>query len=99
MGVSIHEGWMYGDSAAFRGLQESALRAIIKNKSPMLVIMGTGAGKSLLFMLLARTVSAGTTVVVTPLISLQDDLADRCRRGHFMHELGFPQGQDAGPAS
>jgi superfamily II DNA helicase RecQ len=50
------------------------------NKSPILVIMGTGAGKSLLFMLPARSVSAGTTVVITPFISLQDDLADRCRR-------------------
>jgi superfamily II DNA helicase RecQ len=47
-------------------VQESALRAIMKNKSPILVIMGTGAGKSL-FMLPARSVSAGTTV-----ISLQD---------------------------
>jgi RecQ family ATP-dependent DNA helicase len=71
---------MYGDGAAFRGLQESVLRAIIKNKSPILVIMGTGAGKSLLFMLPAKSVGIGTTVVITPLVSLQDDLAERCRR-------------------
>lgn len=81
-GISIHEELerIYGDRAEFRGLQEPALRAIMKNKSPIVVIMGTGAGKSLLFMLPAKSVSAGTTVVITPLISLQDDLADRCRR-------------------
>jgi RecQ family ATP-dependent DNA helicase len=81
-GVSIHEELerMYGDGAAFRGLQESALRAIMKNKSPILAIMGTGVGKSLLFMLPAKSVGIGTTVVITPLVSLQDDLAERCRR-------------------
>ena len=40
---------MLGDDAEFRGLQEPALEAIMKNKSPILVVMGTGAGKSLLF--------------------------------------------------
>jgi RecQ family ATP-dependent DNA helicase len=81
-GVDIHAELeqMYGDGAGFRGLQEPALRAIMKNKSPIVVVMGTGAGKSLLFMLPARSVGAGTTVVITPLISLQEDLAGRCRR-------------------
>jgi superfamily II DNA helicase RecQ len=40
---------MLGDEAEFRGLQKLALEAIMKNKSPILVVMGTGAGKSLLF--------------------------------------------------
>jgi len=40
---------MLGDQAEFRGLQKPALEAIMENKSPILVIMGTGAGKSLLF--------------------------------------------------
>jgi superfamily II DNA helicase RecQ len=81
-GVDIHEELeqMYGDGAEFRGLQEPALRAIMKNKSPILVIMGTGAGKSLLFMLPARSIGTGTTVVITPLVSLQNDLARRCQK-------------------
>jgi hypothetical protein len=95
-GVSIHEGWMYGDRAAFRGLQESALRAIMRTRVRCWSSWAPGRA-SLLFMLPATSVSAGTMVVVTPLISLQDDLTDRCRRGHFMPGLGFPQGQDAGP--
>ena len=52
-GVDIHKELeqMLGDQAQFRGLQEPALQAIMKNKSPILVIIGTGARKSLLFML------------------------------------------------
>ncbi|KAG9241062.1 P-loop containing nucleoside triphosphate hydrolase protein, partial [Calycina marina] len=71
---------MFGDRAEFRGLQEPALRAIMKGKSPILVIMGTGAGKSLLFMLPAKCVSNGTTIVITPLVSLQNDLVERCQK-------------------
>jgi len=39
--------------------------------------MGIGAGKSMLFMLPASC-STGVTVVVVPLISLRDNLKDRC---------------------
>jgi len=46
---------MLGDQAEFRGLQKPALEAIMENKSPILVIIGTGAGKSLLFQLPARS--------------------------------------------
>jgi superfamily II DNA helicase RecQ len=40
---------MLGEQAEFRGLQELALKAIIRNKSLILVVIGTGASKSLLF--------------------------------------------------
>jgi superfamily II DNA helicase RecQ len=39
--------------------------------------MGTGRGKSLVFMLPALT-SMGVTVVVVPLLALKSDLRDRC---------------------
>jgi superfamily II DNA helicase RecQ len=76
---------MLGDKARFRGLQEPVLQAIMKHKSPILVIIGTGAGKSLLFILPARSMSTGTTVVVSPLISLQDDLVDRCHKAGILY--------------
>jgi hypothetical protein len=41
--------YMLGEQAKFRGLQEPALEAIMRNESPVLVVMGTGASKSLLF--------------------------------------------------
>jgi hypothetical protein len=40
-----------GEQAKFQGLQKPALEAIIRNKSLILVVMGIGAGKSLLFQL------------------------------------------------
>jgi superfamily II DNA helicase RecQ len=51
------------------------LQAIIRNKSLILVIIGTRASKSLLFILPAKSVSIGTIVVITPLVLLQDNLA------------------------
>ena len=39
-------------------------------QSPVVAIMGTGCGKSVLFMLPAIVAPSGVTVVVTPLVSL-----------------------------
>src|SRR6516162_6930735 len=62
------------DDAEFRGLQKPALEAIMANKSPILVVMGTGAGKSLLFQLPTHSQKSGTTVVIVPLKSLEGNL-------------------------
>jgi superfamily II DNA helicase RecQ len=80
--VKIHEELkqMLGDEAEFRGLQKPALEAIMSNKSPILVIMGTGAGKSLLLQLPARSQKSGTTVVIIPLKSLERSLHERCQK-------------------
>jgi superfamily II DNA helicase RecQ len=69
---------MLGKKARFRGLQEPILKAIMRNESPILVIIGTGAGKSLLFQLPARSQKSGTTVVIIPLKSLEKSLHKRC---------------------
>lgn len=80
--VKIHEELkqMLGDEAEFHGLQKPALEAIMSNKSPILVIMGTGAGKSLLLQLPARSQKSGTTVVIIPLKSLERSLHERCQK-------------------
>jgi superfamily II DNA helicase RecQ len=67
-----------GEGATFRGKQREALTAIMNNQSPVLVIMGTGAGKSLLFQLPAHSQKSGTTVVVVPLKTLERSLHQRC---------------------
>jgi len=67
-----------GDDGKFRGLQERAVQAVMNGCSPVLVVMGTGAGKSMVFMLPAFCGQGGTTIVVVPLTSLQDNLKDRC---------------------
>ena len=62
----------------FQGVQAPALHAIKKGESPVVVVMPTGGGKSLLFMLPTYISQGGTTIVVVPLISLRVDLQHRC---------------------
>lgn len=70
---------LMGRETQFRGKQLVAIRAIMDNKSPIILVMATGGGKSLTFMLPASVKEAGTTVVVTPLVSLKQDMQRRCR--------------------
>jgi superfamily II DNA helicase RecQ len=56
-----------GQGAQFRGCQRPVIEAMMQHKSPIMVIMGKGMGKSLTFMLSALT-STGVTVVVVPLL-------------------------------
>jgi len=67
-------------SAKLRSVQRDALEAICQRKLRILVVMATGAGKSLLFMLPAALIRGGYTVVVAPLNALRDDMLDRCER-------------------
>jgi superfamily II DNA helicase RecQ len=66
--------------AEFRSKQQEALVAISQRRLRVLVVMATGAGKSMLFMLPAAIVSTGVTVVIALLNALRDDLLDRCER-------------------
>ncbi len=72
-----------GRGAQFRGVQEAAVDAIMRGDSLVLTIMGTGSGKSLLFMLPASCRVAGMTVVGVPLISLRGDLRRRCEEARI----------------
>lgn len=74
---------LIGVDASFRGMQEPVLKAIMEKKSPVIAIMGTGAGKSILFMLPASCSKNGVTVVVVPLISLREDLKNRCDKAQI----------------
>ncbi|PVH91867.1 hypothetical protein DM02DRAFT_734000 [Periconia macrospinosa] len=70
--------------AEYRGKQEESLRAVVQRRLRVLVVMATGTGKSMLFMLPASVSPDGVTVVVAPLNALRDDLQDRC------DQLGIP---------
>jgi superfamily II DNA helicase RecQ len=63
----------------FRGRQREVIQAVVRGVTPILYIEATGSGKSLTIMLPAFCSSEGISVVVVPLISLQDDLLLRCR--------------------
>jgi superfamily II DNA helicase RecQ len=67
-----------GPQAQFRGIQESVIKTIMAGESPIVAVMGTGGGKSLLFMLPAYCSRSGVTVVVVPLIALRQDMKRRC---------------------
>lgn len=71
---------LYGDQTRFRGKQRDAVESIMTNMSPIVVVMGTGTGKSLCFMLPAASCPGGVTVVIVPLVSLQGDMMDRCEK-------------------
>ncbi|KFZ19431.1 hypothetical protein V501_00670 [Pseudogymnoascus sp. VKM F-4519 (FW-2642)] len=45
----------------------------------VLLVMGTGSGKSLLFMVGASVADAQTTILVLPIVALCGDMLDRCR--------------------
>ncbi|KAF2008251.1 P-loop containing nucleoside triphosphate hydrolase protein, partial [Aaosphaeria arxii CBS 175.79] len=71
---------MMGETAQFRGLQKEAIEAMVAGESPVVAVMPTGAGKSMLFMLPAWAEQGGTTVVVVPLIALRGDIHRRCQK-------------------
>lgn len=70
--------------AEYRGKQEEALQAVMQRKLRILVVMATGSGKSMVFMLPASISPGGVTIVIAPLLALQDNLQDRC------DDLGIP---------
>jgi hypothetical protein len=71
---------MYGATAVFRGKQEEVMLEVIKGTSPLGVCLPTGGGKMLTVLLPAKFKNAKTTLVITPLVALAEDLLDRCQK-------------------
>ena len=81
----------------FRPLQEEAVRGAVAGRD-VLVVMPTGAGKSLCFQLPAL-VAAGVTLVISPLIALMRDQVDALNRREVFEAAGcasLSSLQDAG---
>ena len=75
---------LYGPTWKFHtGKQEQAVEAVIEGVSPLIVVLPTGAGKSLSFMIPALLPDAGTTVVITPLIALAENMLERCKEANI----------------
>jgi superfamily II DNA helicase RecQ len=68
---------LFSPQVEFRPKQDEVLRAVYDGVSPILAIMPTGSGKSLAFILPASYEFSGTTIVVTPLLALQQDMLRR----------------------
>src|SRR3954471_2372365 len=99
----IAKTWGYND---FRPLQLEAMRAVLDGRDS-LVVLPTGGGKSLCYQAPA-VFRGGTTVVVSPLISLMKDQVDGLRAcgvaaaqidsslsaaEKWVHELDLRQGE------
>ena len=66
---------------AFKSVQqEQAIHTVIDGQTPLVVILPTEGGKSLLFIVPAYLDTTGVTVVVVPYRTLADNLVDRIRR-------------------
>jgi ATP-dependent DNA helicase RecQ len=70
----------------FRALQEDAIRAALGGRD-VLVVMPTGAGKSLCFQLPAA-MTDGLTLVISPLVALMRDQVENLRARTAFRQLG-----------
>jgi superfamily II DNA helicase RecQ len=67
------------DHAQFRSpQQEEAVRLAASKETPIVAVLPTGGGKSLVFMIPAMLPGAGVTVVVAPYAELKRQLVSRC---------------------
>ena len=60
--------------------QINVMQMVLNGVRQVVVILGTGEGKSLLYMLLSRLISAGTMVVILLLISLKQNMIHHCKK-------------------
>lgn len=67
-----------GKAATFRPGQRKVVGAIVRGESPVVQITPTGGGKSMSFMLPAYCSQQGRTIVIVPLVALQEDIHGEC---------------------
>ena len=70
------------------------MQAIMKHQSPIMLAMGTGVGKTLLFPLPAKRISSRTTVVISPLVLLQDHMVRDVSKKQGIRECVIRQWSD-----
>jgi superfamily II DNA helicase RecQ len=70
--------------------QERALTIIMSWKEQVIVILPTGAGKRLIFMLPCTLSGAGATMLIIPLVALRGDLLRRLRELRIDHIEWLP---------
>lgn len=82
---------IFGPDAQPRSLdQRNGLLLIARSHPETIVVMPTGGGKSLLFVIPSLLPRAQVTVVVTPLVALKQDLQRRCMEWRIMCDVYDP---------
>src|SRR6478752_1561057 len=72
--------------AEFRDGQLDAIRALVEERSRLLVVQRTGWGKSAVYFVATRLLrdrGAGTTIIVSPLLALMRDQIEAASRLHL----------------
>ena len=59
----------------------------MQRRSPIVVVIGTSVGKSMLFILLVATSRLGVTIIVVLLDSLRSNIVDRCRATGIRYKI------------
>ena len=67
--------------------QERAMMTVMSRSEQVVVVLATGEGKSLLFMLPCVLPDAGVTILILPLVSLRGDLLRRVRQMGIEHHV------------
>jgi len=71
---------LFGPHATVRSqAQRDALTLVARSRPETLIVMPTGSGKSILFVVPSQLLGAHVTIVIVPLIALKQDLLRRCR--------------------
>ncbi|TKA79675.1 hypothetical protein B0A49_04714 [Cryomyces minteri] len=71
---------------SFRSKEQSlAMKAILAGETPLVIVLPTGGGKTLLFTAPACLEDPGVTVVVVPFRALINDLKDRLKKARIEH--------------
>ncbi|PNP37241.1 hypothetical protein TGAMA5MH_10863 [Trichoderma gamsii] len=76
--------------------QEEAVRMAAAKETPLVAILPTGGGKSLIFMVPAMLAGAGVTIVVAPYAELKRQLVTRCLDAGIDCKH-WPQARDSWP--
>ena len=85
------------EDADFRSAeQKEAIQRAAAKQTPLVAILPTGAGKSLVFMVPALLIGAGMTIVVVPFRALKAQLVSRCREAGLTCSP-WPKAQDLWP--
>ncbi|KAJ4129428.1 hypothetical protein NW765_016300 [Fusarium oxysporum] len=85
--ISLELDRLFNRPSVFKPGQHKVLTAIMQNQSPIVTVLPTSGGKSLLFQLPVASCPTGVTVVVVPLVALQGDLFKRTQ------EMNIPTAQ------
>jgi superfamily II DNA helicase RecQ len=75
-------------NAAFRSSVQEVMVTLVAARQPeVVVVLATGGGKSLAFMVPLLLPQSGTTVVVVPLVALKSDLVRRCYAANIQYSI------------